>query len=224
LACPRSCTNLRTNCCLGPVGRPYDTPSPTPNALITDNVYPPPPRPYTNMEASSVRKRRKVTAQKEHTLWYVTMETRLLWSEWLNVVYINPLKHSAHFIYHQVLKNSTFCPHSVFMCFVWISEQTAIICLYSINWLVFIAETEWVCLLRGTDWIFKYTFCPHSVFMCFVWISEQTAIISLYSINWLVFITEVEGVYCAVRAGCLHTFRLIFAFRRQPFTADAHLR
>jgi hypothetical protein len=29
--------------------------------------------------------------------------------------------------------NSTFCPHSVFMCFVWISEQTAIIALYSIN-------------------------------------------------------------------------------------------
>jgi hypothetical protein len=31
------------------------------------------------------------------------------------------------------LKNSTFCPHSVFMCFVWISEQTAIISLYNIN-------------------------------------------------------------------------------------------
>ena len=29
--------------------------------------------------------------------------------------------------------NSTFCPHSVFMCFVWIREQTAIISLYSIN-------------------------------------------------------------------------------------------
>ena len=38
--------------------------------------------------------------------------------------------------------NSTFCPHSVFMCFVWIWEQTAIISLYSINWLVFITETE----------------------------------------------------------------------------------
>jgi hypothetical protein len=77
--------------------------------------------------------------------------------------------------------NSTFCPHSVFMCFVWISEQTAIISLYSINWLVFITETECVycavrteflciihhaalsaalifynrdgvCLLRGTSW------------------------------------------------------------------------
>jgi hypothetical protein len=33
--------------------------------------------------------------------------------------------------------NSTFC---VFMCFVWISEQTAIISLYSINRLGFITE------------------------------------------------------------------------------------
>jgi len=46
-------------------------------------------------------------------------------------------------------KNSTFCPHSVFMCFVWIWEQTAIISLYSINWLVFITETECVyCAVR----------------------------------------------------------------------------
>ena len=32
-------------------------------------------------------------------------------------------------------------PHTaVFMCFVWISEQTAIISLHNINWLVFITE------------------------------------------------------------------------------------
>ena len=37
--------------------------------------------------------------------------------------------------------NSSFCPHRVFMCFVWFSEQTAIISLYCINWLVFITET-----------------------------------------------------------------------------------
>jgi ribosomal protein S26 len=96
----------------------------------------------------------------------------------------------------------TFRPHSVFMCFVCISEQTAIISQYNINWLVFIPETE--CLLRGTNWIFKYAFCPHSVFMCFVWVSEQTAIISQYSINWLVLITETECVYCAVRTGSLN--------------------
>ena len=34
-------------------------------------------------------------------------------------------------------------------CFVWISEQTAIISLYSINWQVYITETEWVyCAVR----------------------------------------------------------------------------
>ena len=38
--------------------------------------------------------------------------------------------------------NSTFCPNSVFMCSVWIWEQTAIISLYIINWLVFVTETE----------------------------------------------------------------------------------
>ena len=45
--------------------------------------------------------------------------------------------------------NSTFCPHSVFVRFVWISQQTAITSLYSINWLVFITETEDVyCAVR----------------------------------------------------------------------------
>jgi hypothetical protein len=39
----------------------------------------------------------------------------------------------------------------IFVCFVWIWEQTAIISLYSNNWLVFITKTE--CLLRGTDWV-----------------------------------------------------------------------
>jgi hypothetical protein len=104
------------------------------------------------------------------------------------------------------------------MCFVWISEQTAIISLYSINWLVFITKTECVyCAVRTgspfkAQWLMyllpgltftNSTFCPHSVFMCFVWISEQTAIISLYSINWLVFITETECVYSAVRTESL---------------------
>ena len=91
--------------------------------------------------------------------------------------------------------NSTFSPHSVFMCFVWIWEQTAIISLYSIDWLVFITETECVyCAVRSTFYVLP------SVFMCFVWIWEQIAIISLYSIDWLVFITEKECVYCAVRS------------------------
>jgi hypothetical protein len=48
------------------------------------------------------------------------------------------------------LLRGTFCPRSVYMCFVWIWEQTAIISLYSINWLVFITETECVyCAMRA---------------------------------------------------------------------------
>jgi len=103
---------------------------------------------------------------------------------------------------HLTFTNSTFCPHSVFMCFMWISEQTAIISLYSINWLVCITETEYVyCALRTEHLTFNSSiFCPHSVFMCFVWIWEKTAIISLYNINWLVCITETQCVYCAVRS------------------------
>jgi hypothetical protein len=45
-----------------------------------------------------------------------------------------------------------FCivPAQYNMCFVWISEQTAIISLYSINWLVCISETECVyCAVRA---------------------------------------------------------------------------
>jgi hypothetical protein len=75
-------------------------------------------------------------------------------------LYVPP---SGHYMYRTVVttctasltfNNSTFCPHSVFMCFVWIWEQTAIISLHSTDRLVFITETE-LCLLRGTGWICK---------------------------------------------------------------------
>ena len=47
------------------------------------------------------------------------------------------------------LKLPTSCPHSLYMCFLWISEQTAIISLYSINWLVFSNQEESVyCAVR----------------------------------------------------------------------------
>ena len=102
--------------------------------------------------------------------------------------------------------NSTFCPHTVFMCFVWIWEQTAIISPYNINGLVFTTEMECVYCEVRTGSLYtasltfsNSTFCQHSVFMCFVWIWEQTAIISPYNINWLVCITETECVYCVVR-------------------------
>jgi hypothetical protein len=79
--------------------------------------------------------------------------SRLTSSKLLSLLNINPLR--PELVYTPTgltLNNSMFCPHTVFMCFVWISEQTAIILLYSINWLVFITETE-QCLLRGKDYM-----------------------------------------------------------------------
>jgi len=63
-------------------------------------------------------------------------------------------KIKTHILCSITFNNSTFCPYNVFMYSVWISEQTAIISLYSTNWLVFITVTG--CLLRGTDWMFQY--------------------------------------------------------------------
>ena len=80
---------------------------------------------------------------------------------------LNPLK-SQWLLYVPpglTLSNSQFCPRSVCVCVFCADLRTAIISLYSINWMVCITETE--CLLRGTDWVFIYnsTFCPHSVFV-----------------------------------------------------------
>ena len=63
--------------------------------------------------------------------------------------------------------NSTFCSHSVYVCFVWIWKQTAIISLYSINWLVFITETECVyCAVRtGTLYTIQTPLKPSDHYM-----------------------------------------------------------
>jgi len=94
---------------------------------------------------------------------------------------------TARYVLH-----STFCPHSQFMFFVWIWEQTAIISLYSIDWLVFITETECVyCSVRSTFYVLPtqciYVFCVDL---------RTKAIISLYSIKWLVGFYNWDG-------GCL---------------------
>ena len=63
---------------------------------------------------------------------------------------INLLKSNSYFMYHQLQRSEILCSaHSAFMCFAWISEQTAIISLYSINLSVFITEAESVfCAVR----------------------------------------------------------------------------
>jgi len=53
------------------------------------------------------------------------------------------LEPSGYYMYHHFnIHDSTFRPRSVFVCFVWVWEQTAIIPLYSIKRLIFITENE----------------------------------------------------------------------------------
>jgi len=61
-------------------------------------------------------------------------------------------------------KSFAFCQRRVFICFVWISEETAIISLYNINWLVFITETECVYCAVRTGFLYIIQV------LCFVWI------------------------------------------------------
>ena len=53
-------------------------------------------------------------------------------------------------MYHQLQHSEILCSaYYAFMCFAWISEQTAIISLYNINLPVFITEAESVyCSVR----------------------------------------------------------------------------
>jgi hypothetical protein len=65
--------------------------------------------------------------------------------------HFNPLQPSGHYMYCTTGFNQQFhvLPTQCIYVFVWIWEQTAIISLYNINWLVYITETESVyCAVR----------------------------------------------------------------------------
>ena len=50
------------------------------------------------------------------------------------VRFLKLLKPGGHYMYRQFnIKQFILSAHTVFMCFVWITEQTAIISLYNIN-------------------------------------------------------------------------------------------
>ena len=64
------------------------------------------------------------------------------------------------------------------MCFVWISEQTAIISLYNINWLVCITEMESVYCAVRTDYsnIIRINLSlrsAHTLYLCVLYGSQN---------------------------------------------------
>ena len=65
-----------------------------------------------------------------------------LCGENVELLNVNPLRPSGHYTYRQfnIQQFYVLPTQCIVVCFVWISEQTAIISLYSINWLVFVTE------------------------------------------------------------------------------------
>jgi len=60
-----------------------------------------------------------------------------------NSLQVNLLKPTGYVMHQQVNHSTTVrSAHTVFMCFVFIWEQTSTCATYSINWLVFIAEMK----------------------------------------------------------------------------------
>ena len=105
--------------------------------------------------------------------------------------------------------------------YVWISEQTAIISLYSINWLVFITETEYVyCSVRSgslhrvqTKLHYKVTFTLFS--------SRQRQ--SLRITCHFVLVTSCTSNVCAGMPTHTHTTHLRWLATLQPRTKPSRL-
>jgi len=53
--------------------------------------------------------------------------------------------------------NSTLCPHSVFMCFVWISEKQQLFRYTAMTGLIWFGNRDGKCSLRGTSSILTYS-------------------------------------------------------------------
>lgn len=67
---------------------------------------------------------------------------------------IRNLKQSGNYIYHLLYtKNSAFCSHGVYMCFIWFSEQND---FSKQRQQIDLWNEASACLLRGKNWVFKY--------------------------------------------------------------------
>ena len=92
---------------------------------------------------------------EKYNFSFVFLDISLLWNIFL---FANKALFPGHYMYHLFnIQQFYVLPHTVYLRVLCGSEKkkTAIISLY---WKVFITETE--CLLRGTDWVFKFKQIP----------------------------------------------------------------
>ena len=82
-----------------------------------------------------------------YRLWNRGRECLLRGTNWIFIsdrysFFLNLLKPTGHVMHHQFNIQQLYALPTLFMCFVFIWEQTATCAAYSINWLVFITEMK----------------------------------------------------------------------------------
>ena len=76
---------------------------------------------------------------------------------YIYALYINLLKPTGYVMHQQFNIQQLYALPTLYLCFVFIWEQTATYATYTINWLVFITEMKRV--LRGTNWVLTKAVC-----------------------------------------------------------------
>jgi hypothetical protein len=78
----------------------------------------------------------------------------------ISEVFSQSLSKHVYTVCGQNVRRGTYATHSVWLSIVWIWAQTALLSLYSINWLVFITETEFVyCAVRSAHTVYLCVLC-----------------------------------------------------------------
>jgi len=98
--------------------------------------------------------------------------------------------------------NSTFRPHRVFMCFVWILEQISNTSIHNVNCRVFITLYSLVVNICTTKLTFKNsTLCPQSVFLSCVDLRTKQPLFPYTTLTHL-FYNRVWTLYSPVVTIC----------------------
>ena len=101
----------------------------------------------------------------------------------------NLLKPTDHVMHQQLaFNNFTLCPHCSYVFCIYLRTNSDLCHLQ--HKLIGFYNRDEKCLLRGTNWVFKYS-SLRFVFKGLNWIKGCV-------INCLVFTTEMKSVYCAV--------------------------
>ena len=110
---------------------------------------------------------------------------------------LNPLKPSGHYMYRQFNMQQFYVLPTLCIYVFCVYLRTAIISLYSINWLVFITETECVYCAVRTVSLYIILHSAHTVYLCVFCGSQNKHRLFLYTTLTYRFLKPKQRVFTA---------------------------